>query len=86
MIRARLPRLARFALIALVPAALNISAASGAASIMVPLCTGDGQVHMVRIPADRHPQPGQDRDGCCAKGCHAGNCRKKSLREIEPSQ
>ena len=72
------------ALIALIPAAFNVTAAT-AGTIMVPLCTGDGQVHMVPIPGA--PQlPGENPGSCCVKGCHAGSCRKKSQREFEPSQ
>lgn len=85
MIRAAVPRLAHCALIAMIPAALNISAAS-AGTILVPLCMGDGQVHMVPIPANGPQLPGQEGGACCVKGCHAGNGRKKLPREIEPSQ
>lgn len=73
-----------FALVALIPAVFNGSLAS-AGTILVPLCTGDGQVHMVPIPGS--PQlPGENPASCCVKGCHAGSCRKKSSREFEPSQ
>lgn len=73
------------ALVALIPAAFNLSAVAGA-TVLVPLCTGDGQVHMVPLPSGQPRLPGDDKGACCVKGCHAGSCRKKSLREFEPSQ
>lgn len=73
-----------FGLLALLPAALNTPASAGA-SILMPMCTGDGQVHMVRVPLGGKPLPGSD-SGCCIKGCHAGSSRKKLLKEIEPAQ
>lgn len=77
-------RIRALAFVALIPAAFN-GAVAAAGTIMVPLCTGDGQVHMVPIP--KGPQlPGEDQGTCCVKGCHAGSCRKKTLREFEPSQ
>lgn len=72
-------------IVALLPAALNLSVSAGA-SIMVPLCTGDGQVHMVPLPAGQPRLPGDDSGACCVKGCHAGSCRKKNLRDFEPAQ
>lgn len=73
-------------MIALLPAALNLSVGSARATIMVPLCTGDGQVHMVPLPAGQPRLPGQDQNTCCVKGCHAGSCRKKTPRDFEPAQ
>ncbi|MFC0590464.1 hypothetical protein ACFFF7_13725 [Novosphingobium aquiterrae] len=72
------------ALIALLPAALNVTAASAAP--MIALCTGDGQVHLVPLPVGKSRLPGGDDGVCCMKGCHSGTSRKKGLREIEPSQ
>lgn len=77
-------RASLFGLMALLPAALNTPAAAGA-SILMPMCTGDGQVHMVRLPLGGKQPPGGD-SGCCIKGCHAGSNRKKLLKEIEPAQ
>ncbi len=76
--------LAHFSLVAMLPAVFNISAAS-ASPIMVPLCTGDGQVHMVPIPGGDQQEPGSG-NACCVKGCHGGSCRKRTLKEFEPSQ
>jgi hypothetical protein len=42
--------LLHFGMVALVPAALNIAAPAAGASILVPVCTGDGQVHMMTVP------------------------------------
>jgi hypothetical protein len=79
MIRFRL-----LSLLALAPLALNVPAAA-AETILMPLCTGDGQVRMIPL-AGGGPAPTGSGNGCCIKGCHAGSCRKKSLKEIEPAQ
>lgn len=71
-------------LIALLPAALGVSAPA-AGSILMPLCTGDGQVHMVPVPGSGAPGGARD-NGCCIKGCHAGSSRKRIVREFEPAQ
>lgn len=71
------PRTTLFALAALLPAALNTSPA-GAASRLVPLCTGDGVVRQVSVPLGPVKLPGGDDPGCCAKGCHAGGNRKRA--------
>ncbi|MEQ1541753.1 MAG: hypothetical protein ABL926_05810 [Novosphingobium sp.] len=76
-------RLAHIGLIALIPALLNVSAAA-ASPILMPLCTGDGVVRMVPIPGST-PRPAKG-DACCVKGCHGGNCRKRTLKEFEASQ
>ncbi|MBX9644963.1 MAG: hypothetical protein K2W91_12800 [Novosphingobium sp.] len=77
-------RRALFGLAALLPAALNLSApASGA--LMMPLCSGDGQVRMVEVPgAPKAPAGGTK--GCCAKGCHSSSNRKRAGRNFEPAQ
>ncbi|MFM5952769.1 MAG: hypothetical protein ACKOPE_00485 [Novosphingobium sp.] len=74
---------ARFGILTLVPAMLNLSVAAGADTISVAICTGDGQVHTVQVPVG-----GSDKDGnsggkglCCAKGCHSGNNRKRLARK-----
>ncbi|MBS0474405.1 MAG: hypothetical protein JSR28_04555 [Proteobacteria bacterium] len=79
-------RIEPLALFALIPAALNVSAAAATTTIRVPLCTGDGLVHMVTLPAGQPRLPGDERSACCTKACHSTNCRKKTLREFEPSQ
>mgnify|MGYP000219827573 CR=1 FL=1 len=51
--------LIHFALTALVPAALNVSTPVAGASLLVPVCTGDGLVHMVQVPVGgQQPLPG----------------------------
>jgi hypothetical protein len=73
-----------FALAALVPAACNAAPAI-AASLLVPLCSGDGQVRMVEVPAG-NGAPGSDQAPCCVKGCHAGSSRKRLMRSAEPEE
>lgn len=73
-----------FGLIALLPLALNVSAPA-AGSILMPLCTGDGQFHLVPLTGSG-PAPSGSDNGCCIKGCHAGSSRKRLLKEIEPAQ
>ena len=70
-------QLLHFGLMALVPAAMNVSAAAAGASILVPVCTGDGQVHMMNVPVDGNQGPGSANSPCCAKGCHSGSSRKR---------
>lgn len=78
-------RLATFSLVALVPAALNLSVPAAGATLLVPFCTGDGLIHMVRVPVGGDQAPGSQPATCCAKGCHGGS-RKRLLKEIEPAQ
>ncbi len=72
----------RFGLLALVPAAFNVSSA---AALTVPVCTGDGQVRSMTLPLDGPQLPGGDGAMCCAKGCHAGS-RKRLLHKFAPEQ
>ena len=68
-----------FALVALLPAALNAAPASArAGGVAVPLCTGDGAARTVRLPLGRPDIPGADMPGCCAKGCQSGGARKRA--------
>lgn len=79
--------LVHFALTALVPAALNLSAPAAGTSLLVPICTGDGQVHIVRVPVQGQQQvPGGENGNCCAKGCHSGSSRKRGQRNFAPPQ
>lgn len=79
--------LIHFALTALVPAALNVSTPAAGASLLVPVCTGDGLVHMVQVPVGgQQPLPGGDNGSCCAKGCHSGSSRKRGQRNFAPAQ
>lgn len=77
----RLRLIPLFGLVAMVPATLN-AASVGGGSIAVPICTGDGLVHMVRVPVDQPGGQGQGQSGCCVKGCHAGGSRKRFSRKI----
>ncbi len=66
-----------FAMLAMVPAAFNLSGPASGGTMMMPLCTGDGLVRMVEVPLDGPRAPGQDQSNCCAKGCHASCSRKR---------
>lgn len=72
------------AIVALVPAAFNISPAS--AGIVVPICSGDGLVRTVTMPVSGGEVPGQEMPGCCAKGCHTGSRKKSLLGQIDTGQ
>lgn len=66
-----------FAMLAMVPAAFNLSGPASGGTMMMPLCTGDGLVRMVEVPLDGPRAPGQDQSSCCVKGCHASCSRKR---------
>lgn len=66
---------------ALLPVAFNVAPAAAANVLIVPVCTGDGQVHLMRLPGDNPPLPGKDGAGCCAKGCHSGGSRKRAGKD-----
>jgi len=79
--------LVEFSLVALLPAALNLSVPAPGSTLLVPFCTGDGLIHMVQVPVDGQQVPGKDSSAtCCAKGCHSGSSRKRQSKEFEPSQ
>ncbi|MCK9543418.1 MAG: hypothetical protein M0R03_15465 [Novosphingobium sp.] len=63
-------------IVAMLPAALNLGATAQARTLVMPVCTGDGTVHMMRIPLDP-ADPASGQTGCCVKGCHAGSSRKR---------
>jgi hypothetical protein len=69
-------------LMALMPAALNASpaAAAAAAGLAVPLCTGDGVARVINLPLGTQDVPGKQVPGCCVKGCHSGESRKRSKK------
>ena len=76
-----------FALLAILPAALHAGPALAGDSLLVPICTGDGQTRLVAIPkgGERPSKGGEGRD--CAKGCHAGSSRKRAPGPVlEPAQ
>jgi hypothetical protein len=76
---------ARFGLIALIPAMLNLTVMTGGEMIAVQICTGDGSVHTVQVPVGDSGEGG-GKGLCCAKGCHNGNSRKRLFAKIEPAQ
>ena len=65
-------------LAALVPAGINPSLLAQAAGLAVPVCGADGGVRQITIEPGEPVLPGSDATLCCAKGCHAGEKRKKS--------
>jgi hypothetical protein len=74
------------ALVALVPAAFNASAAPAAApGLAVPICSGSGPSRAIELPLPGKPAREQDNP-CCVKGCHSGSNRKKALRQFDPTQ
>lgn len=76
-------RVVHFAMLALVPAAFNLAGPASGATMMMPLCTGDGLVRMVEVPLDGQQAPGQDQSNCCVKGCHSNCSRKRSGKPDE---
>jgi hypothetical protein len=51
----------------------------------VPVCTGDGQVHMMTVPVGGDSAPGQGTGTCCVKGCHSGSSRKRNGDNLRDS-
>ena len=78
--------LTRFALLAILPAALHAAPAYAGESLLVPICTGDGQTRLVAIPKGGNgPRQGGEPD--CVKGCHGGSSRKRTgAAQFEPAQ
>ena len=74
-----------FCIMAMVPAAFNLSPASAGGRITAALCTGDGITRSVSIPIQRR-LPVSDPPGCCVKGCHSGSrkreCCDDDAREV----
>lgn len=68
---------ARFGIVALIPAMLNLTIAGSGGTMTVQICTGDGSVHTVEVPLD-DGSGGSEQGLCCAKGCHSGNNRKRA--------
>lgn len=75
-----------FALLAILPAALHAAPVMAGDSLLVPICTGDGQTRLVAIPkGGTAPRKGGEQD--CVKGCHAGSSRKRTgPPQFEPAQ
>ncbi len=69
---------AQFGIVALIPAMFNLTVVTSGETIAMQICTGDGQVHTVQVPVGGSGSGKGDGQGlCCAKGCHAGNSRKR---------
>jgi len=73
-------------LVSLLPAAVNASSGQGHQSLLVQLCTGDGQIRTMQLPVGKGGLPGKDPANCCAKGCHSGASRKRNQRKLDSSQ
>ena len=73
-------RITAFALLAMVPAALNVSPAAARGVLMAPICSGDGIARQVSLPIGPQDVPGKQVPGCCVKGCHSGE-RKRGARK-----
>jgi hypothetical protein len=73
-----------FGLLAMLPAVMGTAPAG--ASMLVPICSGDGVTRTISVPVGEQGPPGQQQPGCCVKGCHAGSSRKKLQRDFDPSQ
>lgn len=75
-----------FALLAILPAALHAAPAFAGDNLLVPICSGDGQIRLVAIPkGGTVPGKGDEQD--CVKGCHAGSSRKRNAApNFEPAQ
>lgn len=73
-----------FALLAIAPAALHAAPVMAGDSLLVPICTGDGQTRLVAISKGGN---GQRKEGeqDCIKGCHGGSTRKRGS-QFEPAQ
>lgn len=69
---------AKFGIVALIPAMLNLTVVTGGETIAVQICTGDGQVHTVQVPVGGGSGDGGSKGLCCAKGCHTGGGRKRA--------
>ncbi|GGB89152.1 hypothetical protein GCM10011494_04350 [Novosphingobium endophyticum] len=65
-------QLALLSALALVPAMIGPLQAE-ARSLVAPLCGGAS----LSIPVAPEGPPGPSQGPCCAKGCHAGSCRKR---------
>lgn len=74
-----------FALLAIMPAALHAAPMLASDSLLVPICTGDGQTRLVTIPKGGPAAPGQRGEADCIKGCHGGFSRKRP-GQFEPAQ
>jgi hypothetical protein len=75
-----------FALLTIAPAALHAAPVMASESLLVPICTGEGQTRWVTIPQGGNaPRKGSEQD--CVKGCHAGASRKRGgAAQFEPAQ
>lgn len=77
----------RFALLAILPAAIHAAPAYAGGSLLVPVCTGDGQTRLVAIPNGGRGSGDERQSRDCAKGCHGGSSRKRGAAPVlEPAQ
>jgi hypothetical protein len=71
-----------FALVAMVPLGVNPALLVTRDTIGVALCSGGA----IALPLGPARLPGDDRDPCCGKACHAGGSRKRSSSGFDPAQ
>ena len=78
-----------FCIVAMIPAAFNITPAPANGQITAALCTGDGVSRSISIPIrrpiDKRGMPNNDPPGCCVKGCQSGG-RKRGCCDDEPRE
>lgn len=67
--------------LALAPAALNVSTAAPPSALIAPLCSGGAASVGIILPQAPLPVRGGEQ-GCCIKGCHVGGSRKRSARDL----
>ena len=66
-----------FALVAMVPLALNPSLLVARTTLAVALCNGAGPGGVVRLPLGPARLPGDTPGHCCDKACHGAGSRKR---------
>jgi hypothetical protein len=72
------PAPAWIGLVALFPLMLSPSLVAARDTVGIALCSADGSSRTVQVPVGPAKLPGEGKDDCCAKGCHAAGSRKRS--------
>lgn len=74
----RLPAPAWTGLLALAPLLASPALAATRQTVGIAVCSADGTARSVQVPVGPEKLPGEDKELCCAKGCHAAGSRKRS--------